>query len=223
MSVLGIATSIFPVAFAIFLNEIKSKWFKNIVQTLTTLPNFISWVLVYTIAFSLFSTTGLVNTLLQEYGFVTDPVRFLDSNNHTWLMMTAWNVWKGLGWGAIMYLAGIAGIDPELYESARIDGANRFDLMWHITLPALMPTYLVMLMLSIANLLNNGMEQYFVFQNAFNKENIQVLDLYVYNLGLGSNSLSLATAISMLKSVISVALLAIVNGASKKIRGTSII
>lgn len=223
MSFLGIATSIFPVAFAIFLNEIKSKWFKNIVQTLTTLPNFISWVLVYTIAFSLFSTTGLVNTLLQEYGFVTDPVRFLDSNNHTWLMMTAWNVWKGLGWGAIMYLAGIAGIDPELYESARIDGANRFDLMWHITLPALMPTYLVMLMLSIANLLNNGMEQYFVFQNAFNKENIQVLDLYVYNLGLGSNSLSLATAISMLKSLISVALLAIVNGASKKIRGTSII
>lgn len=223
MSFLGIATSILPVAFAIFLNEIKSKWFKNIVQTLTTLPNFISWVLIYTIAFSLFSTTGLVNTLLQEYGFVTDPVRFLDSGNHTWLMMTAWNIWKGLGWGAIMYLAGISGIDPELYESARIDGANRFDLMRHITLPALMPTYLVMLMLSIANLLNNGMEQYFVFQNAFNKETIQVLDLYVYNLGLGSNSLSLATAISMLKSLISVALLVIVNGASKKIRGTSII
>lgn len=223
MSFLGIATSILPVAFAMFLNEIKSKWFKNIVQTLTTLPNFISWVLIYTIAFSLFSTTGLVNTLLQEYGFVTDPVRFLDSGNHTWLMMTAWNVWKGLGWGAIMYLAGISGIDPELYESARIDGANRFDLMRHITLPALMPTYLVMLMLSIANLLNNGMEQYFVFQNAFNKETIQVLDLYVYNLGLGSNSLSLATAISMLKSLISVVLLAVVNGASKKIRGTSII
>ena len=223
MSFLGIATSILPVAFAMFLNEIKSKWFKSIVQTLTTLPNFISWVLIYTIAFSLFSTTGLVNTLLQEYGFVTDPVRFLDSGNNTWLMMTAWNVWKGLGWGAIMYLAGISGIDPELYESARIDGANRFDLMRHITLPALMPTYLVMLMLSIANLLNNGMEQYFVFQNAFNKETIQVLDLYVYNLGLGSNSLSLATAISMLKSLISVVLLAVVNGASKKIRGTSII
>lgn len=223
MSFLGIATSILPVAFAMFLNEIKSKWFKNIVQTLTTLPNFISWILIYTIAFSMFSTTGLVNTLLQEYGFVTDPVRFLDSGNHTWLMMTAWNVWKGLGWGAIMYLAGISGIDPELYESARIDGANRFALMRHITLPALMPTYLVMLMLSIANLLNNGMEQYFVFQNAFNKETIQVLDLYVYNLGLGSNSLSLATAISMLKSLISVVLLAVVNGASKKIRGTSII
>ncbi|EAW0531113.1 ABC transporter permease subunit, partial [Listeria monocytogenes] len=125
--------------------------------------------------------------------------------------------------GAIMYLAGISGIDPELYESARIDGANRFHLMRHITLPALMPTFLVMLMLSIANLLNNGMDQYFVFQNAFNRNTIQVLDLYVYNLGMGGNSLSLATAISMLKSVISVALLAIVNIASKKIRGTSII
>ncbi len=114
-----------------------------------------------------------------------------------------------------MYLAGISGIDPELYESARIDGANRFHLMRHITLPALMPTFLVMLMLSIANLLNNGMDQYFVFQNAFNRNTIQVLDLYVYNLGMGGNSLSLATAISMLKSVISVALLAIVNIASK--------
>lgn len=120
-------------------------------------------------------------------------------------------------------LQAFSGIDPELYESARIDGANRFHLMRHITLPALMPTFLVMLMLSIANLLNNGMDQYFVFQNAFNRNTIQVLDLYVYNLGMGGNSLSLATAISMLKSVISVALLAIVNIASKKIRGTSII
>ncbi len=223
MSFLGIATSILPVGFAIFLNEIKSKWFKNIVQTLTTLPNFISWVLVYTIAFSLFSNTGLVNTLLQEWGFITDPLKFLDSDNHTWLMMMLWNIWKGLGWGAIMYLAAISGIDPELYESARIDGANRFQLMRNITLPALMPTYLVMLMLSVANLLNNGMDQYFVFQNAFNKEHIQVLDLYVYNIGLGSNSLSLATAISMLKSLISVALLAVVNFVSKRVRGTSII
>ncbi|WP_213337314.1 ABC transporter permease [Enterococcus casseliflavus] len=223
MSFLGIATSIFPVAFAILLNEVKWKWFKSLVQTLTTLPNFISWVLVYTIAFSLFSTTGLLNTLLEEWGLITDPIKFLDSGNHTWLMMCLWNIWKGLGWGAIMYLAAIAGIDPELYEAGRIDGASRFQLMRHITLPALMPTFLVMLMLSIANLLNNGMDQYFVFQNAFNKETIQVLDLYVYNIGLGGNSLSLATAISMLKSLVSVALLAIVNIASKKIRGSSII
>lgn len=223
MSFLGIATSMFPVAFAIFLNEIKVPWFRNLVQTLTTLPNFISWVLVYTIAFSLFSTTGLVNTVLQEWGWIVEPLKILDSGKHVWLTMTLWNIWKGLGWGAIMYLAGISGIDPELYESARIDGANRYHLMWYITLPALMPTYLVMLMLSVANLLNNGMDQYYVFQNAFNKNYIQVLDLYVFNLGMGGNSLSLATAISMLKSLISVVLLVVVNGASKKIRGSSII
>lgn len=137
--------------------------------------------------------------------------------------MTLWNLWKDLGWGAIMYLSAIAGIDEELYEAAKVDGANRFQLMKNITLPALMPTFFVLLMMSVANFLNNGMDQYYVFQNAFNKAHIQVLDLYVYNIGMTGNSLSLATAISMLKSVISVSLLAIVNFVSKKTRGASII
>lgn len=223
MSLLGIATSILPVGFAIFLNEIKCKWFKNLVQTLTTLPNFISWVLVYSVAFSLFTDSGMVNTLLQNMGIITSPIKFLDSDAHTYLWMTLWNLWKGLGWGAIMYLSAIAGIDEELYEAAKVDGANRFQLMKNITLPALMPTFFVLLMMSVANFLNNGMDQYYVFQNAFNKAHIQVLDLYVYNIGMTGNSLSLATAISMLKSVISVSLLAIVNFVSKKTRGASII
>ena len=174
-------------------------------QTLTTLPNFISWVLVYSVAFSLFTDSGMVNTLLQNMGIITSPIKFLDSDAHTYLWMTLWNLWKGLGWGAIMYLSAIAGIDEELYEAAKVDGANRFQLMKNITLPALMPTFFVLLMMSVANFLNNGMDQYYVFQNAFNKAHIQVLDLYVYNIGMTGNSLSLATAISMLKSVISVA------------------
>ena len=223
MSLLGIATSILPVGFAIFLNEIKCKWFKNLVKTLTTLPNFISWVLVYSVAFSLFTDSDMVNTLLQNMGIITTPIKFLDSDAHTYLWMTLWNLWKGLGWGAIMYLSAIAGIDEELYEAAKVDGANRFQLMKNITLPALMPTFFVLLMMSVANFLNNGMDQYYVFQNAFNKAHIQVLDLYVYNIGMTGNSLSLATAISMLKSVISVSLLAIVNFVSKKTRGASII
>lgn len=223
MSLLGILTSLLPIAFAIFLNEIKCKWFKNLVQTLTTLPNFISWVLVYSVAFSLFTDSGMVNTFLQELGIITDPIKFLDSDKHTYLWMTLWNMWKGLGWGAIMYLAAIAGIDAELYEAARVDGANRFQLMKNITLPALMPTFFVLLMMSVANFLNNGMDQYYVFQNSFNKEHIQVLDLYVYNIGMTGSSLSLATAISMLKSIISVTLLALVNFVSKKTRGESII
>lgn len=122
-----------------------------------------------------------------------------------------------------MYLAAIAGVDQELYEAARVDGAGRFKLMRHITLPSLMPTFFVLLMLSVANFLNNGMDQYFVFQNAFNKTHIQVLDLYVYNLGISGSSISLATAISMMKSVVSVTLLVFVNFVSKRVRGESII
>ncbi|GHH78380.1 sugar ABC transporter permease [Promicromonospora soli] len=223
MSFLGIATSLLPVFFAMLLNEVRSTWFRNTVQTLTTLPNFISWVLVYMIAFSLFSTSGLVNTTLHDWGLITVPMKFLDTDQHVWLTMLAWSLWKGLGWGAIMYLAAIAGIDQSLYESARIDGANRFQLMRYITFPQLMPTYVVLLILSIASILNNGMEQYFVFQNAFNREHIQVLDLYVYNIGMTGNSLSMATALSMLKSLISLALLIAANAIAKRARGTSII
>ncbi len=223
MSLLGIATSILPLIFAIFLSEIQTKWFRKTVQTLTTLPNFISWVLVYSVAFSLFSTTGMVNNVLETIGLISEPIKFLDSDTHTWLKMILWNTWKSLGWNAIMYLAAITGIDPGLYEAAKIDGAGRFRLMYHITLPELLPTFFVLLMLSIANFLNNGMDQYFVFQNAFNRTHIQVLDLYVYNIGLTGGSFSLATAVGMMKSIVSVVLLTLVNLASKRVRGVSII
>jgi multiple sugar transport system permease protein/putative aldouronate transport system permease protein len=137
--------------------------------------------------------------------------------------MWLWNTWKGLGWSAIIYLASISGIDAELYEAAKVDGAGRFKLIRHVTIPGLMPTFIVLLMLSIANFLNNGMDQYYVFQNAFNKSHIQVLDLYVYNIGMTGSSYSLATAISMMKTLISVFLLVLVNAISKKTRGETII
>ena len=223
MSFLGIATSFLPVLFAIFLSEIKSKWFKNVVQTLTTLPNFISWTLVYAVAFSLFSTTGMVNSVLQQLGFIDAPLKFLDSSEHVWLSMILWSTWKGLGWGAIMYLAAISGIDQEMFEAARVDGAGRFAIIRKIMIPSLMPTYLVMLMFTVSNILSNGMDQYYVFQNSFNKQSIQVLDLYVYNIGMTGRSLSLATAIGILKSLVSLTLLFFVNFASKKTRGESII
>lgn len=223
MSGLNILTSFFPLFFAIALNEIRAKWFRNLIQTLTTLPNFISWVLVYAVAFAMFSTTGMLNEMLQNLHIISEPIKFLDSDSHAWLKMLLWGLWKGLGWGSIMYLAGIAGIDPELYEAAQVDGANRFQQIVHVTIPQLLPTYFVLLMLSISNFLNNGMDQYFVFQNAFNTKHIQVLDLYVYNVGMGNNSLSYATAISMLKSLVSVGLLIVVNWLSKRTRGVSIV
>lgn len=223
MSGLSILTSWLPMLFAIFLSELKFKWFKKTVQTLTTLPNFISWILVYSLAFSLFASDGMLNNLLLSLGVIDTPKLFLQDGKHIWLTMWLWSTWKGLGWGAILYLAAISGIDQEMFEAARVDGATRIKLIIHITIPCLLPTFFVLLMLSVANFLNNGMEQFFVFQNAFNKDNIQVLDLYIYNLAMGSGSYSLATAISIMKSLVSVTLLFFINWLSKKFRGESIV
>lgn len=224
ISSINILTSVFPVIFAILLTEIKRERFKKTVQVLTTIPNFISWVLVYSVAFTLFSVdNGLINHLLINLHIIKTPINFLASDSHTWLNMTLWSIWKGLGWGAIMYLAAITGIDQELYDAAKVDGCGRFKLIWHITVPGILPTYFVLLLLSIANFINNGMDQYFVFQNAINKEHIEVLDLYVYNIGMVGANFSFSTAISMLKSIISVFLLFVANGMSKLFRGETII
>ncbi len=223
MSGLTIGFSWLPMIFAVFLNEIKCVPFRKLVQTVTTIPNFISWVLVYSIAYSLFNSTGMMNTFLQQLGLISTPMKFLQSADHIWFKMWLWLTWKNLGWAAIMYMAAIAGIDEELNEAARVDGATRMQVIRHITIPSLMPTFFVLLLLSIANFLSNGMEQYYVFQNPFNKNTIQVLDLYVYNLAMGNGSYSVSTALSMMKSLISIALLAAANGLSKLVRGESII
>lgn len=223
ISTLNILTSVLPVIFAVFLAELGSTRFKKLVQTLTTLPNFISWVLVYSFAFMLFSVNnGFINNLLMDLGWITEPLNILASDNHTWLSMTLWSVWKGLGWGAIMYIAAIMSIDQEIYEAARVDGAGRFRLMWHVTVPGIMPTFFVLLLLSIGNFINNGMEQFYVFQNAMNMNNIEVLDLYVYNIGMANSNFGFATAVSLLKSIVSLFLLFIANSMSKVIRGQSI-
>lgn len=224
MSTLGILTSVLPVAFAILLTELRSARFKKAVQILTTLPNFISWVLVYAIAFMLFNVdNGLINRLMIDLGLQERGFNYLASDSHTWLSMILWSTWKGLGWGAIMYIAAITSIDQELYDAAKVDGAGRFRQMWNITVPGIMPTFFVLLLLSIANFINNGMEQYFVFQNPINKDHIEVLDLYVYNTGMLGTNFSFATAVSMLKSIISIGLLFFANRLSKWVRGESII
>ena len=224
MSFVGILTSPLPMIFAIFLAELKCMPFRKVVQTLTTVPNFISWVLVYSVAYAMFSVNdGMINRLLVGLGLVEEGINFLASSDHVWLTMWLWGTWKGLGWNAIMYIAALAGIDQEQYEAAEVDGASRLQKIWYITVPGLLPTFFVLLLMSIANLINNGMEQYFVFQNAMNKEYIEVLDLYVYNQGMTGYNYSFATAISMLKSIISVTLLFIANGMSRVFRGESVI
>lgn len=222
MSGLGILTSWVPMIFAIFLTEARSPRFKRLVQTFTTIPNFISWVMVYAIAFAIFSVDGFINTLLSNITGENYTANYLQDNQHMWLKMLLWGMWKGVGWSAIIYISGIAGIDQQLYEAATVDGAGRFQKMFYITLPGLLPTYVVMLVMSIAGILSNGMDQYLVFSNANNKEVLEVLDLYVYNLGIDSGSIPLSTVVGMAKSIISVILLFIANTASKWIRGSSV-
>ncbi|MBP3636448.1 MAG: sugar ABC transporter permease [Clostridia bacterium] len=224
MSGISLAFSWFPMVFAVFLNEIKCHPYKKFVQTVTTLPNFISWVLVYSIAFNIFSSTGAVNVVLQNLGWIDKPIAFLKSSDHVWFTQWLWLTWKNAGWAAIMYLAAITGIDEEMMEAARVDGASRMQIIWHITIPSILPTYFVIVMLNLANFLSNGMEQYYVFQNAFNMDYIEVLDLYVYNMATSSTgAYPLSTAISILKSVVSVILLVVSNTASKLIRGEGFI
>lgn len=226
MSGLGLATSWCAMAFAILLCEIKNLKFRRVIQVLTTIPNFISWVLIYTFALALFSTEGFLNTVLIDLHILEAPVQFLQNSDHIWLKMLGWGMWKGLGWSAIIYIAAISSIDQQLFEAATVDGAGRFRKIWHITIPSLLPTYFVLLLLSIAGILSNGMDQYYVFKNAMNKNSIEVLDLYVYVLGLGSggaSNIALGTVVGMMKSIVSVILLFCANQASKWIRGETIV
>ncbi len=222
MSGLGLLTSWLPMVFAIFLNEMKSKRWKRMIQTFSTIPNFISWVLVYAIAVAIFSTDGFVNTIINSMGG-NSTTNYLMSSDFSWLKMLAWGTWKGVGWSAIIYISGISGIDQQLYEAATVDGAGRFQRMRHVTLPGLLPTYVVMLVMQVAGVLSNGMDQYLVFSNAQNSNALEVLDLYVYNLGIDSGMIPLSTVVGMTKSIVSVILLFVANNVSKAIRGDGVV
>ncbi len=223
ISGLSLLFSWFPMMFAVFLNEIKCVPFKKFVQTVTTIPNFISRVLVFSIAYSVLNSTGVVNTILLNLHVIDRPIDFLKSTSHIYFKQWLWLTWKNAGWAAIMYIAAITGIDEQMIEAARVDGANRMQIIRHITIPSILPTYFVIVMLNLANFLTNGMEQFYVFQNSFNKEYIQVLDLYVYNLAMGSGGYSLSVAVSILKTIVSIILLTLTNGFSKLVRGEGFI
>ncbi len=189
MSGLGLLTTWIPMAFAIFLTQVPSRRFRKVVQTLTTIPNFMGWVIVYAVALAIFSTDGFVNSFLNNVLHIASDTNYLMSDSHMWLKMLAWNLWKGVGWSAIIYISSITSIDPGLYEAADVDGASRFQKIWYITVPSLLPTFFVLLLMAVANILSNGMDQYLVFSNAMNAKSIEVLDLYVYNLGIGNGQI----------------------------------
>ena len=161
--------------------------------------------------------TFLFNNPVMRKGF-----NLMTSDDHVWLYMVLLQQWKSLGWSAIIYFASIAGIPQDMYEAAMIDGANRMQRIWYITIPSLIPTYFVLLIMSIGNFLNTGVDQYLTFGNALNKQFIEVLDLYVYNLGIGSGQISFSVAVGIMKSVVALVLFSMANFASKKIRGESV-
>lgn len=223
LSFLALICAPIPLLLAVMISEVKSNRFKRIFQTTSTLPHYISWVIIYSLAFSMFSSEGAINTILMRLGFIDVPINVLGNSEHVWLTQTLILLWKTIGWNAIIYLAAIVSIDSELYDAAKVDGAGRFQTIWHITVPSVMPTFLVLQLLAVSNLLSAGFEQYLVFNNVMVADKIEVLDLYVYRLGLVLNDYPYSTAVGMFKSVISVMLLFAVNGLSKKLRGESIV
>lgn len=219
---LGYVFSPLPMFFAIFLSELKSNRFKMVVQTVTTLPHFIGWAIMLSMALGIFGYNGVLNTVFMEWGIWDKPVNILNSDEHVWLTQVLLQQWKGLGWSSIIYFASISGIDQEMYEAAQVDGAGRWQKIRYITVPQLIPTFFVLLIMSIGNFLNNGVDQFLAFGNSLNKEYIEVLDLYVYNLGIGNGQISYSVAVGVMKSLVAVILFASANFASKKARGTSV-
>lgn len=220
--ILGYLFTPLPLLVAVFLSEMRSKGFRKFVQSVTTLPNFVGWVIIYSLVNSFFSSGGLVNTVLMDLGWISEPTNLMTSSDHVWIRMVLLQQWKSLGWSAIVYFAAIAGIDQEMYEAAMVDGASRMQRIRYISIPMLIPTYFVLLIMSIGNFLNTGVDQFLAFGNALNKEYIEVLDLYVYRLGIGSGQISFSVAVGIMKSVVALVLFGMANTASKKIRGTSV-
>lgn len=164
----------------------------------------------------------MVNVLLKEMGLISESLNIMTSGDHVWIRMVLYQQWKSLGWSSIIYFAAIAGIDQELFQAAMVDGAGRLQRIWYIYIPLLIPTYFVLLIIGIGNFLNTGVDQYLAFGNALNKESIEVLDLYVYNLGIGSGQISFSVAVGIMKSLVALVLFSLANYASKKIRGSSV-
>jgi len=197
------------------LNEIRVKTAKKFMQTVVYLPNFLSWAILATVVMNIFSYEGPVNAVLGWFGI--DPVLFMASNDWFRSMLVFTDVWKGFGYGSIIYLASLTSVDPGLYEAASIDGANRFKQLWYITLPGLMPTILLVTTLNLPNVLNAGFDQIFNLYNPLVYETADIIDTYVYRVGLVERQYSLGTAVGLLRSVVGIILILSANKLAQKL------
>lgn len=224
MSLLGLTIGfVVPIIFAVLLNEVRHSLFKRTVQTITYLPHFVSWVVVAGIVTKMLSTDGgIVNDLLLKFGFIDKPFQFMAEGSWFWGIVTAADLWKEMGWNAIIFLAAIAGLDSQLYEAAKVDGASRLRQMWHITLPGIRPTILVVLILNIGHLVSIGFEKQMLLGNSLVVDYSEVLELYALNYGIGLGQFSYGTAIGIFNSVVSIFLLFLANGIFKRYSNQSV-
>ncbi len=204
-----------PVLLALMLNEVGRGRFKRFIQTLVYIPHFMSWVIIVSISFVMLSMDrGIINELLVMMGF--EKINFLMSNEWFRPMYILQIIWREAGWGTIIYLAAMAAIDPGLYEAARMDGANRFRQIWHITLPCIRSVIVVLLILKIGDVLELGFEHIYLLLNSMNREVAEIFDTYVYTAGLRQGQFSYSTAVGFFKSVVGLILVMSVNKLAKK-------
>jgi len=218
--VLGFTTSIF---LALMINEIRLKNTKRIIQTISYLPHFLSWVVAASIIEQFLKGDGILNDLMMSLGIWSEPRRYLADPNSFWMMLGLSNVWKSVGWNTIIYLAAMTAIDPELYESAEIDGAGRFRKMFNITLPGIKSTILVLLIMSIGFALNAGFEAPLLLQNVMTRPTAENIDLNVFFQGIQEQNHSLATAVGMFRTVVAIFLITVANQASKRFAKESLV
>lgn len=211
-----IATFVMAILFAILLNEIRSKFGKKTVQTISYLPHFLSWIIVTGILHDALSTNGIINEVLMKLHIIDSTINFFAHSSYFWPIVAFANVWKETGWNAIIYLAAIVSIDPCLYEAASIDGAGRWAKIKYITMPGIKSTIMILLLINVGNVLNAGFEVQYLLGNGLVKSVSETIDIYVLKWGISQNDYSLGTAAGIFKSVVSIILIVIANQMAKR-------
>ena len=212
-----------PIFFALMLNELRSEKFKRVIQTTTYFPYFISWVVYGGIVSALLTSDGgLINNVMMDAHLISRPINFLSESQYFYAIVIISSAIKGTGWGSVVYVAAIAGVDQAIYEAARIDGANRWQTAFKVTLPSIAPTVTVLLLLAISGILGSGFDRIYMLQNPLNLVRSEVLDTFVYKMGISSRRFSYTTAIGLFRSVLAVLLLGGGNLLSKKLTGNGL-
>ena len=205
-----------PIILALMMSEVRSIWFKKTVQTISYLPYFISWVVAASLIFTFLKSDGMLSVFLLKIGFIDKPISFLSEGKYFWGILTIANIWKNVGWSSIIYLSAMAGVSSQLYDAAEVDGCGRIKKIWHVTLPGIRSTIILLLILSIGSIMNAGFEQQLLIGAPQTRDYWDVIDTYAYRYGIQMGRYSYATAVGLFKSTISLSLVFFANWLSKK-------